>query len=232
MTVLDPGPTTEQCPIPTTNDDATNHVRVRLAASALAAAGVLFIVYPSLRPYHDETTVDGATASMSSNAWIIAHLAAMVGFILIPLGLLGVWSRLRHTGSDRPAFVALMSSWCGAGLTLPYYGAEDFALHAAAARHASGLIDLVNAIRNQPVALTTFGLGLTLLTVGAVFAAVAIWRARVMSRLAAVTYALAFALFIPQFYAPAGVRAAHGLLLGGALLGLAISLGRSSTRRP
>ena len=145
MTVLDPGPTTEQRPIPTTNDDATNHVRVRLAASALAAAGVLFIVYPSLRPYHDETTVAGATASMS--------------------------------------------------------GAEDFALHAAAARHASGLIDLVNAIRNQPVALTTFGLGLTLLTVGAVFAAVAIWRARVMSRLAAVTYALAFALFIPQFYA-------------------------------
>jgi hypothetical protein len=34
--------------------------RVRTAALALAVAGILFVLYPALRPYTDETTLDGA----------------------------------------------------------------------------------------------------------------------------------------------------------------------------
>ena len=55
--------------------------RVRLGALALAVAGALFILYPAVRPWHDESTVDGATASMSSPAWVAAHFFAMLGFI-------------------------------------------------------------------------------------------------------------------------------------------------------
>jgi hypothetical protein len=36
--------------------------RVRVAAVALAVAGILFVLYPDLRPYTDETTLDGARA--------------------------------------------------------------------------------------------------------------------------------------------------------------------------
>src|SRR5215813_6389782 len=64
----------------------------RLGALALAAAGVLFLAYPAVRPWHDESTVSGATASMSSSAWVAAHFFAMVGFILVPLGLLALRS--------------------------------------------------------------------------------------------------------------------------------------------
>jgi hypothetical protein len=51
---------------------------------------VLFLAYPALRPWHDEGTVAGATASMSSTAWVAAHFFAMLGFILMPLGLLAL----------------------------------------------------------------------------------------------------------------------------------------------
>lgn len=205
-------------------------LRIRLAALALAAAGVLFILYPALRPWHDETTVHGATLSMSSNAWVAAHLFAMVGFILIPLGLLGVWGALRATRHEPLALGAAITSWIGAGLTLPYYGAEDFGLHSIASKHAAGLLDLIDTIRNQPVAITIFGLGLTLLAVGAVLAAVAVWRTDVLPRYCAIPYAAAFVLFIPQFYAPAGVRIAHGFLAGIGLAWLAVCLWRASSK--
>ncbi|PZS17460.1 MAG: hypothetical protein DLM60_13770 [Pseudonocardiales bacterium] len=59
----------------------------RLGALAFGAAGVLFLLYPAVRPWNDETTAAGALRSMGSSAWVAAHLFAMIGFILVPLGL-------------------------------------------------------------------------------------------------------------------------------------------------
>jgi len=56
---------------------STSATRIRAGAVALAAAGVLFLAYPALRPWHDEGTVAGATASMSSTAWVTAHFFAV-----------------------------------------------------------------------------------------------------------------------------------------------------------
>jgi hypothetical protein len=53
----------------------TSATRIRAGAVALAAAGVLFLAYPALRPWHDEGTVAGAVASMSSAAWVTAHFS-------------------------------------------------------------------------------------------------------------------------------------------------------------
>ena len=41
---------------------STSPTRIRAGAAALAAAGVLFLAYPALRPWHDEGTVAGAAA--------------------------------------------------------------------------------------------------------------------------------------------------------------------------
>src|SRR3954452_13949112 len=98
--------------------------RVRLGALALALAGVLFMLYPAVRPWHDESTVDGATASMSSPAWVAAHFFAMLGFIAVPLGLLPIPSAGGGPRAEPVAAAAVLVSWIGAGLTLPYYGAE------------------------------------------------------------------------------------------------------------
>jgi hypothetical protein len=212
----------------TENVSVSSAGRTRMAAAALAAAGVLFVLYPAIRPWHDENTVPGATTSMSSNAWVAAHFFAMIGFILIPLGLLGVWSALRNTRREPLALTAVVSSWIGAGLTLPYYGAEDFGLHSIASQHAAGLLNLIDKIRNQPVAITIFGLGLVLLAVGATLAAVAIWRTDVMPRYCAIAFAAGFVLFIPQFYAPAPARIAHGVLTGLGLVWLASGLRRAT----
>jgi hypothetical protein len=202
-------------------------VRLRAGAIALAAAGVLFLAYPVVRPYHDESTAAGATTSMGSNAWVAAHLFAMIGFVLLGLGLLAVTGALARARSAGLALAGTVAVWIGAGLSLPYYGAEDFGLHAIAGPHGnpSNVVALVDAVRNQPVALATFGTGLVVLAMGGIVAAVAIWRSDVMPRWAGVPFAFAMVLFLPQFYAPVALRIAHGILmlvslvvLGGALL--------------
>jgi hypothetical protein len=202
--------------------------RTRLGALALAVAGVLFILYPAVRPWTDESTVDGAREAMRSGSWVAAHLFAMIGFILVPLGLLALRDAVSGTRAGPLALAAVVTGWVGVGLTLPYYGAEDFALNAIARRSAEGqqldLLDLVDAIRFSPVAATTFAVGLLTLAAGAVLAAVAIWRSGVLPRYSGILFALGFALFIPQFYTPAAVRIGHGLLVavGSAWVALAL----------
>lgn len=189
----------------------------RLGAPALALAGALFVLYPAVRPWHDESTVDGAIASMSSGAWVASHLFAMIGFILVPLALLALRGVLAGSRSERLALTAAITTWIGAGLTLPYYGAEDFGLHEIASSPDASRIDLlavVEAVRMNPVAATTFVLGLLALGAGAVMAAMAVWRSGVLARHSAIPFAVGFALFIPQFWAPAAIRIAHGVLVG------------------
>ncbi|MGH3711866.1 MAG: hypothetical protein ACRDT4_00130 [Micromonosporaceae bacterium] len=205
--------------------------RIRLGALALGAAAVLFVLYSATRPWHDETTAAGAAAALGSGAWVASHLFAMIGFILVPLGLLALRAVVSRTGAERLAFSGAITSWIGAGLTLPYYGAEDFALHAIAKAAAGGeqldLVKLTEAFRYDPVAATTFAIGLLLLGVGAVLAAVAVWRSGVLARASGIPFALGFALFIPQFYTPPAVRIAHGVLLGAGLAWLAWELWRT-----
>jgi hypothetical protein len=207
-------------------------VRIRLSALALVTAGVLFVLYPATRPWTDESTAEGALSAMSSPAWVASHLFAIIGFILVPLGLLGVHGVLSRTGSERLAARAVVTAWVGAGLTLPYYGAEDFGLHGIASEAAAGqptdLLAVADAVRFHPVAATTFLLGLVTLAVGAVLAAIAVWRSAVLPRAAGLGFALGFALFFPQFFTPAAVRIGHGVLVGVGCVLLALALWRTT----
>jgi hypothetical protein len=208
--------------------------RTRYGAIALGVAGVLFLLYPAVRPWHDESTMDGAIASMSSGAWIAAHLFAMLGFILLPLGLLALRATIAETPGEPLAFLGFVVTSIGAGLTLPYYGAEDFGLHAAATAASGGegfdLLGVVDATRFDPVAATMFASGLAALGVGAMLAAIAVWRSGTLPRYAAIPFAAGFALFIPQFYGPAAVRIAHGVLIAAGLLWLALVVWRSDAQ--
>lgn len=217
---------------------STSVTRIRAGAAALAAAGVLFLAYPALRPWHDENTVAGATASMSSPAWVTAHFFAMLGFILMPLGLLALRAALAATGAEPLALTAAVLSWIGSGLVLPYYGAEDFGLHAIAgsAGTRADLLSLVHAVRYQPLAMTIFAVGLLLLAAGAIMAAVAVWQSHVLPRTSGILFATGMALFLPQFFGPATVRIAHGILLaaGSIIFAAALwaSVGRTRAATP
>jgi hypothetical protein len=192
----------------------------RLAPASLAVAGVAFLLYPVVRPWTDETTVDGARAAMASGAWVAAHAFAMLGFILVPAALLA----LRESIGLAPAVVMSV----GAGLTLPYYGAEDFGLHAAATKGGGDLLAVVDATRYNPLAVTMFGAGLLTLAVGAILVAVAIWRAGTLPRTSGLAFAAGFALFLPQFFAPAPIRIAHGVLMLTGLVWLAVAMWRAN----
>jgi hypothetical protein len=208
----------------------------RLGALALAVAGVLFVLYPTVRPWHDESTVDGAITSMSSNAWVAAHLFAMLGFVLLPLGLLGLQRMLKRSGEDALARAATVTVWVGAGMALPYFGAEDFALHAIARSVASGqggdLLGLVHDVRFNPVMITMAGTGLMLLALGGVLASVAIWRAAILPRWSGVPFAVGLLLFVPQFYLPEWARIAHGALVGIGSIWLASAMWTASRPAP
>lgn len=202
-------------------------MRTRPGALALAFAGVLFFLYPAVRPWHDESTVNGAATSMSSGAWVAAHLFAMIGFILVSLGLLA----LRDAIGGALSSAAVVITWIGAGLTLPYYGAEDFALHVIAQEYRKGqqfdLLGVVNGFRYHPVAVTMFALGLLALAAGAILIAVAIGRSNVLPRWSGAPFALGFALFLPQFFTPAALRIGHGVLMAIGCLWLAVAFNRS-----
>ena len=193
----------------------------RLGSLALGAAGVLFLLYPVFRPWTDETTADGAHAAMASPAWVAAHLFAMIGFVLVPLALLD----LRDVIGLAPMVVMSV----GTGLTLPYYGAEDFGLHAAAT-NSSDLLAVAEATRYNPLAVTMFAIGLIALAVGAIMVAVAIRRAGVLPRSSGIVFAVGFATFLPQFFTPAPVRIAHGVVMLVGLVWLAVAMWRTAPR--
>ena len=182
-----------------------------LTGACFALAGLLFVLYPSIRPFSDETSLQGASA-FGSTAWIVAHSLAIFGFVLLVLGLLGVYVLLQQ----RLLLIALVTGWVGVGLTLPFYGAEVFGLHAigqaAVKRHDPSLVALAADVRGEP-GIWFIVVGLLLLAAGAVLFAIAAWRSRILVRWIGLPLALAFALYLPQFMTPQPVRIAHGLLV-------------------
>ena len=210
-----------------------NSTRIRVAAAGLAIAGVLFVLYPALRPFSDETTLEGAAAFASPN-WLVAHVLAMIGFILTTLGTGGLWIALSATRSERVAFRAAVATAVGAGLTLPFYGAEAFGLHAigsAALREQSTTILAISGDVRGGVGLVIFLVGLLILAVGAVSAAIAVWRSEFLPKWSGVPLAVGFALFIPQFFLAQPLRVTHGALVALGCILIANELWRATRAR-
>lgn len=208
--------------------------RLLAGAMALAVAAPLFVLYPAIRPFSDEKSLQAAQA-WSSTAWTVAHTLAVLGFIGVILGLLALHLSLAATPARRLSLRALVVSWIGAGLTLPYYGAETYALRAigrqALADHNAGMLTLAGQVRGGPGEVI-FGIGLGLLAVGGVTAAVAAWRSAALTKWGAALLGAGLVLFIPQFWGSQPVRIAHGVVMAAGCLLLAAGLWRRGTAGP
>lgn len=186
-------------------------------AAPLVGTGVLMAAYLLLRPYGDHaggSTAEAAQA-FASTWWVVAHLCGALA--LASFARLAV--RLDDLGSTLLSRAARWTGLAGVVLVLPYYGAETFGLHAlgrAALAGDQGVLQLVDDIRDQPVALTMFGLGLILLAVCGLLVALA-WHRRTGS-LAAWPLGVLMALLLPQFYLPPTGRMAYGVLYAVAAL--------------
>jgi hypothetical protein len=186
-----------------------------LSVGSLVVASLLFVLYPAIRPFSDETSLQGA-AAFGSSAWLLAHILAMVAFTVLPLGVLGLHSSLRGTSVERLAFQAFVLTSIGVGLTLPFYGGEAFGLHAigqeAVRQQNAALVGLANVVRSGP-GLVMILVGLLLLAIGAIMVAMAVWKSGRYSRWSGIPFALGFVLYIPQYAGTQPIRVAHGLLI-------------------
>lgn len=207
---------------------------IRVGAIALAVAGVLFALYPAIRPFSDEASLRGARA-FASTAWIVAHVLAMGGFVALVLGVLGLHRLLSGTPLEYRSFGGLVLSWVGAGLTLTFYGAEAYGLHVigreALREHRAGVLALASQVRHGP-GIAMFAVGLVMLAVGVIVMAAAVWRSGILPRWSGVPIAVGFALYLPQFAATQPVRVAHGLLIASGCVWLRAVMWRHAKELP
>lgn len=177
-------------------------------------SGLLMAAYLLLRPYGDTRGVGDTAEAFASPWWLVAHLCgvgALASFAAFAWG---------SAGSGRLGDAVRGSAVVGVVLVLPYYGAESFGLHAIGQAYLDGEVanlDLADAVRNHPAAITTFGIGLLLLAVAGVTSALAVTRTLVgradgLSRYAAWPLGLLVAVFLPQFYLPPVGRMAFGVV--------------------
>lgn len=207
--------------------------RARMGALAFALAGVLFAVYEAAAPRKDQTTLEGA-ASWTSTGWTVAHLAAIVGLILIPLGYGALRGHLEGSRNEKTAFMAATMGYIGSALTISYYGAEVYGLKAIGERAVADgdatLTEVGDAFRYDPAALTVFAIGLALIAVAAVLAAVAVWRSGTLNKWSAVPLAALLVTMLPQFFLPHSGRIAWGALVAVAALWLAAEMWKAPKR--
>ncbi|WP_206511811.1 hypothetical protein C5142_02435 [Rhodococcus sp. BGS-1C] len=187
------------------------------AGSALwAFAAIMFLAYPILRPYSSEVGMEGAEA-FGETSWVIAHVCAMLGFIAIALAMRSLEQLVGPSAGASAASVAVVVTWIGVGLTLAYYGAEAFALNAVGAKAVSdadpAIMELADPIRNGAVQISMFGIGLLLVLIGGVYAALAVRSSDILPSWSGLPLAAGLILFAPQFFAPPAVRIAHGALM-------------------
>lgn len=197
---------------------------------AFVLAGLFFVLYPAIRPFSSEVGFDGAQAFASSR-WIVAHSLGILGFILLGVGMLGLYVSFEGSPLSKRLLNALVLVWLGVGLTIPYYGAEVFGLHAVGQRTISQndpamLKPMAHALRWEAGIYFILS-GLVFLAVGAIVAAVVVWRSDRFNRWSGVPLAAALVLYIPQFTGPQWVRVAHGLLMLAGCAWLGWELGRT-----
>ncbi len=199
---------------------ATRHGRVRLGAVALGLSAFLLMLFPLIRPFFPldvfdpERTIAAAGPAFASLPWVLSHFLAMLGFVLLPGGLLALYAV--HAGPDveRRAFHGLVWGVAGVALVLPAFGVETYTMPIIGKAYlegGSGLASVIPLTYRGPMTAVLL-LGLLFLAVGAFNFAVAIRRGGQLPAWAGFIFAIGLALWVPLF--PRIVRTVDGLLIG------------------
>ncbi|MFD4352471.1 hypothetical protein ACFWPX_07920 [Nocardia sp. NPDC058518] len=202
--------------------------RARWGAVAFALAGILFVIYEAAAPrVTDQTTLDSAE-SWTSIGWAVAHIAAIVGLVLIPLGYGALRGQFRGTRNESTVAAAATIGYIGSALTISYYGAEAYGLKAIGQRAVADgdatMAEVGDAFRSDPTAMSVFAIGLALIAVAAVLAAVAVWRSGTLNRWSGVPLAALLVTMLPQYFLPHTGRIVWGALVAVAALWLAAEM--------
>ncbi|WP_460667679.1 hypothetical protein [Kocuria himachalensis] len=159
--------------------------------------------------------------------WPIAHLAGAGVFVFLVLRTVVLW---RARPGSRGAMMSAVLTGIGAFGVVLYYGMEAFALHGlavvAAGQDPATVLATADALRLNNMALTVFGAGLLLVTLGVALSSArggvrgTGWRHWVL--------VVAVAGILPHFFLPPGGRVVFGVVfLAACLLQVATSGHRS-----
>lgn len=202
---------------------------LRLSMLPYGISGIAFALYPIIRPFSDEATMQGAKA-FASGEWMVSHILAMIAFTFLPLGFLELQKSSKDPSITPALNLAVMFSIIGIGFTLPYYGGETFGLHAigyeALRQQNDELVSLEIIVRSGP-GLLMFVIGLLLLAVSSIIVAVSLWKSERYSKWSGIPLAIGMLLYLPQFMTDEPFRIAHGILVALGCLLIALELKKS-----
>lgn len=206
--------------------NAQNSSWFHAGATALALSGLLFAIFPLVRPFYTDLALDpaGAAQTIISPSWVMSHLILIVALVLLPFGLLTLFVELQSSRGRSLALIGMVLGIAGSGLFLPVAGVEAFALPAIARQYVQGQVvtlDTIGAARSVLQA-TVLVPALVFLGLGGVCIAMAVGRSGQLSRWAGIPFALGLVFFLPLF--PQPIRVADGVLTGIGGLGLAWAL--------
>jgi hypothetical protein len=194
--------------------------RNRLGAVALGLATGLLAIFPLIRPFfvldvfEPERGIDLASPAFVSAAWTGSHYLAMLGFVLLQLGLLAVYRFHAGSVADRRALHGLAWSLPGVGLILPAFGVETYTMPVVGGLHlvgATGLAPVIALTYRGPMTIVLL-LGQLALGVGAFTLAAAIRRDGRLPSWAGFVLAIGLACWLPML--PRPVRVIDGLVIG------------------
>ena len=203
--------------------------RPRIEAALLALAGLFFIAFPVVRPFGDGSGDPKLVAeTYASGAWVVAHLLGLLAFVLLALGLHGL---IPFAPRRNLAYAGFLVGVVGAGLTVAFFGAEAFGLHAigeqALHEGRTDALELANKLRFGP-AIYVMLAGLLSVVIGTSAVAFALWESQLprwaIALLAIGVFLWAVVLGVASPSQP--IRVAESLLLAGALWALAWSIVR------
>lgn len=183
-------------------------IRTRSLLAPTVVTGALMAAYLLLRPYGD-TLDQTAAQAYTSTAWVVSHLCGILALAAVVVLI----RRLARALPGRGMAVADALALPSVVLIALYYGAETFALAVVAdALPQPDALALVDGIRNHPVAMTAFALGLVGLGVAGLVSARAWQRSAKVAGWALWPLAVMVALVLPQFFLPVAGRMAFGVV--------------------
>ena len=207
-----------------------NLARVRLGAFALGLSALLLTAFPLVRPFFPldprspDETLAAASPTITSASWMIAHLIAMLAFVLLQFGMLTLYAHLRAGLVEPRALRALVWSLAGIALIMPMLGFETHVLPVLGKLYLAGTTGIAPAVALIYLgpAIVVFLLGLLFLAIGVIYFSLAIWQDGGLPRWAGLLFAIGLTLCFPPF--PRALRIIDGFFIGLGGLWLAWSM--------
>jgi hypothetical protein len=206
--------------------------RARLGALALGLSAALLGAFPLVRPFFrldvfaPDATLAVASSAVASAAWVLSHLMAMGGFVLLLGAIPALAAGLTVDGDGPRLFCAVVCSLTGIALVLPMLGVETYALPAIGQIYLDGHASIAPIVTliYRGLGTAVMLVGLLLLAIGALTLAAVIWRRGEWPGWAAIVWAVGLAAWLPLL--PRSVRVVDGLLIAVGGLWLAFTMWR------